>query len=261
MTLKDGLWEGASVAVVGGGPSLAGFDFTKLKNCTLAGAPAKVIAINGAIKACPFADLWFTEDLRVVELYYKTSAWRAFDGLKVLHALSPSFAAKALDMDPSLTIISRKRQDKFWSRTLADGLSLSSNSGVGAINLAQILGAVWIYLLGFDCKVSNTGGANFHDDYRKAHWDETGNAQFASFKSDFEHWVEPHARSMKVINLTPIDDPSAIECWPRWDLKSFFSNGRPAEIIIPFAKQVPVRHTSSGSSWEELWGEEVGAVT
>ena len=113
--------------------------------------------------------------------------------------------------------------DKYWSESIADGLSYSSNSMVGAINLAAILGADPIYLLGVDCgPVSGGRTANYHDDYVRVKVDAgddcwtTGDHQYLSFASDFEHWVAPNCktRGINVVNLNPA---SAIKCWPKKD--------------------------------------------
>ncbi len=228
--LKEGSWKGQSAFIVGGGESLKSLDWSLLKN------KANVIAINGAVKTVPTASVWFSEDLRVVQLYHKTAEWAAFRGVKILHALKPDFAKQARKLDKSIQFIHRIREDKHWSRSFAEGLSISSNSGVGAINLAQILGADRIYLLGFDCR-----GQNFHADYERAGFDQMGPGQHQSYISDFTHWVYPKTRNCSIVNLVTDDCMSALECWPRWDRDSFLATGSPSKVVVQFSRTKEVR--------------------
>ena len=53
--LPDGSWSGRRCFIVGGGPSLKGFDFERLRG-------ERVIAINKAFYDVPFADIVFAMD-------------------------------------------------------------------------------------------------------------------------------------------------------------------------------------------------------
>jgi len=212
-SLHEGAWSGQSCYVIGGGPSLKDFRWDCLK-------PRKnVIAINRAFLDCPWADVFFTEDLRVIELYCLRPEWKAFQGVRAYHALSPDQKAKALALDPDLFIIERQREDKFWSKRFADGLSLSSNSMIGALNMVDILGADPIFILGLDC--NRTGGkvTNYHPDYERAGFERTGDDQYESFASDFKWWAALHLREKQVYNLNKL---SAVDCWPKLDRDIFF---------------------------------------
>jgi len=237
--LKEGSLDGTPLYIVGGGESLRLFDWSLLQG------REKVLVINRAFLNVPDASFWFSEDLRVVELYGRTPEWRRFGGKKIFHALKPSFATQAMEIDPAITPIIRTREDKFWSRRFREGLSISSNSGVGAINLAWLLGADPIYLLGFDCVVGN-----FHDDYVKAGFDEAGPIHMNSYKSDFEHWVAPHVRDRRIINLVDQDRMSALECWPRVDRDLFLKHGQIARykrVIRDGESSFEVVEVSSGT--------------
>ena len=211
MQLREGAWASEACYIIGGGASLKGFDFSRLKN------KKNKIAINRAWKDVYDADIWFSEDHRVItDLWGADPMFQAFKGLKVLHALSPQCADEALAVDPTLTVIRRKREDKYWSRHFRDGLSMSSCSGVGAINIAYLLGAEPIYLLGFDCRTDGNYVQNYHDDYKQKGWDwMVGGNKADDFKSDMELWVAIHTRDRKIINLVNPALESAIECWPK----------------------------------------------
>jgi len=207
--LSEGAWAGHRCFIVGGGPSLTSFDWS-----LLAGEP-HVIAINRAFLDCPNAAIWFSEDLRVIELYHERPEWKAFKGLKLFHALAPSYADQARALDPSLIIIERKREDKFWAKKFSEGLSYSSNSMIGALNVADLLGAEPILILGLDCNRVGKQTSNYHNDY-PADW-KTGDTQYDSFVSDFKYWAALHLKGKRVYNL---NINSAVDCWPRvyWDV-------------------------------------------
>lgn len=209
--MRDGDWAGQSAYLVGGGPSLRTLDWGLLAD------RSRVLAINRAFLDCPKAAAWFSEDLRVIELYHGRPEWARFGGAKLFHSLDPVFTARARALDPGLQIVECRRRDKYWSRSLAEGLCQSSNSGVGAINLACILGADPIYLLGFDCRGERGRESNYHQDYESAGFDRTGDHQYQSFASDFEHWVAPNVRDRRVINLVDPRFPSRLSCWPQED--------------------------------------------
>jgi len=211
MQLKENAWKDQPCYIIGGGASLRGFDFSLLKS------KRNKIAINRAWKDVYDADIWFSEDHRVVvDLWGKDPLFQAFKGTKVLHALAKGFKEEVLEVDPTLCVIERKRQDKYWSRSFRDGLSMSSCSGVGAINIAWLLGADPIYLLGFDYRSDNQLVQNYHDDYKNKGFDWMVGANKAEeFKSDMELWVATHTQDRQIINLVNPAYPSAVECWPK----------------------------------------------
>lgn len=217
MNLIEGCWSGLDCVVIGGGPSLRGFNWS-----FLAGRE-RCLVINRAFLDVPTADCWFSEDARVV-----TELWgaklREFKGTKVWHAIEKGAVEDVKAADPSIKIIGKIREDKFWSKRFSDGLSYSSNSGVGAINIAWLLGADPIYLLGFDCRTSGLRMENFHDDYRKHDplW-EVGSNAADNFKSDFEGWVQPHTKDTQIINVINPAYPSALTCWPTMTFDRFYA--------------------------------------
>lgn len=92
-----------------------------------------------------------------------------------------------------------------------NGLMTGQNSGHQAINLAVLLGARRILLLGFDMKSS--GG--------KTHWfgehpTRTDESIFSAMLNNFPHMVRPLAAlGVEVINCTP---GSALQCFPKQTL-------------------------------------------
>ena len=219
--LKEGAWQGQACYVIGGGPSLKSFDWGLLSS------KKNLIAINMAFLKVPHAEVFFTEDERVIteliaakpELH---DAWKSFRGVKVYHCLESSLKEKVLAASPDVHVVERKRRDKFWAKSFIEGLSYSSNSAVGAINIATLMGADPIYLMGIDCR-TDTPNPNYHDHYPQD-W-RMPRGQDAVYKSDFENWVKLHTQDRHMVSLINPEYPTALDCWPRLSLAAHFEIG------------------------------------
>ena len=98
-----------------------------------------------------------------------------------------------------------------WGTSLFTGLASQSNCGIGALNLADVLGADPIYLIGFDCKT---------DDKRRTHGHDRYPWEWGTNPRRFKRWVEEFIWASKLVrakvyNLNP---QSAIECFEKRDL-------------------------------------------
>ena len=217
--MPDGSWRGERCFIIGGGPSLTGFAFERLRG------QGRIIAINRAYLDVPFADVCFFMDGSRDTFYGLVQsgrlapgcleAWHAFQGYKVF-----------------LNIIGRKYDDVYsirkagrigLSNSLRHGLYHGNNSGVGAIGLAVCLKANPIYLLGIDCKFSG-GKSHYHGGYVTRRMPES---IFKSFAREFERLQHLLARtSFKVINLNPA---SGVRCFPFSTIDKVLSNGKISE--------------------------------
>lgn len=227
MELRDGAWQGARAWLIGGGPSLRNFDFHSLPGSA---ASDHTLTVNAAFKFVPWADAMLSEDERVFRRF--AAELRDFKGLKIFACPDDSYVPGVLDVVPDATIIRSCPKSKGWPRTLASGLSTSSNSMIPALHLADILGADPIYVLGVDCKPGQ-----FHDLY-PGDW-RRGLHELESWKGDFRYWASPNLKHRKVYNLTPIgtEEESALDVWPKWDRDSFIRQGTPNTIPVEFARQ------------------------
>lgn len=140
----DPIWQNETVYIIGGGPSLIGFNWNSLIG-------KRTIAINKAILSYPMADVLYWTDSRVYG-WYKQEIDK-FKGLKYTtrHHVTYTNDIKVL-----------RKSNKFGLEESKDALCHGNNSGYAAINLAYHLGAKRIVLLGYD----------MHNDGVKSHYHE-----------------------------------------------------------------------------------------
>lgn len=197
--LPDGSWAGQRCFIVGGGPSLRGFDFSRLKG-------ERVIAINKSFYDVPFADVVFGMDRPFLDWVMEGKfganfkvAFEAFKGIKLWLDLSNYSYPPGVYSIPSAGEIG-------WTKSLKEGLYHGQNSGYGAINLAIVLGANPIYLLGFDCSISALGEKHYHDGYPSGSNPDALNR----FKRCFEAGAALLNGRPRIVNLNP---NSALRCF------------------------------------------------
>ncbi len=130
-------WPGETVFLLGGGPSLTGFDVEQLRG------RGRVIAINNAFKLCQWADLLYFADKQWWS--WHSEELDAFRGRIITGAqLVGVQGVKRIRIQPGLGL-SRKREEVH-----------GNNGGYHAINLAVHLGASTIVLLGYDMKLQES---------------------------------------------------------------------------------------------------------
>jgi hypothetical protein len=191
--LPDRSWKGQRCFIIGGGPSLTGFDFERLWG-------ERVIAINKAFASCMFADVLYfmdfihfytnIEDGRFGPEYLEK--WKAFKGIKV-HADS-----RGRDL-PDVYWINLSSYQYGVSTSQKRGLFRGSNCGYGALNLAVLMRANPIYLLGYDMKHDGKI-THFHEGYSRTAQGKalkTFIGELGAIRHDLK------ARRIKVVNLNP----------------------------------------------------------
>lgn len=202
--LKEGMWAGEPAFIIGGGPSLKGFPFKRLIG-------KHVIACNRAHE-CGVAEMIVTGDRR----WLRDNAVRE-------------------DIDPNLPIVYAKRRfyrkplpfgtnslntnvyvmdccngvDRMWGRTLQEGVS-PGDTGIRAANLAAILGADPIYLLGIDMG-GGTGTS-------QAWWHLGYSNRVSGWYEDFlTHWNKTHLSGQIEANVINLSLKSNLKCFPFQD--------------------------------------------
>ncbi len=192
------IFEGAACAIVAGGPSLSGSDFSRFS------AP-NVIAINRAHAVLPQARvLWWTD----------AAFWRRERDALAAHG-APHKATSDMGYHADLKAVGEIAE--VYKLTGIAGfdpdpacLRHGNNSAFAAIHLAVHLGAKRIVLFGVDMKLGQGGRTHFHDGYASQLRQHTLTVQmlphFASLK-------KPLAKmGVEVINASP---DSALQVWRR----------------------------------------------
>jgi hypothetical protein len=208
--IPNGAWQGQRCFIVAGGPSLKGFDFSRLRG-------ELVIGINRAFERIDPAfnfsmDTRFLRWLQKGELGPDVQArFRSMRGTKVwMHERS-----SAAQFPKDVLLITTTGEHEF-SACLRTGFGLSNNSGFGALNLAVALGASPIYLLGFDMGGRDHTGEQdwWHSGYPR----RQSNHVYSKFRDRFmQHAGAIHESGCRVINL---NRESGLRCFEFGDVET-----------------------------------------
>jgi hypothetical protein len=192
----EGDWSGEAVWIVGGGPSLRGFDFEFLKG-------ERVVAINSA-HTCGVADVVFTGDARW--LLQQAKKEDIPNETPVVYCGATRFRNSW-----QRVVYQVEGGGKLWGRSLTGKLA-TGDSGLRAVNFAAVMGAEVIYLLGFD--MHRPGGEEWwHAGYdHQRHWLKH---DYRNFLERWEELVRLDGLPCRVLNLTP---GSLLSCVPRGTL-------------------------------------------
>lgn len=230
--LSDGAWKGRRVFIVGGGPSLRDFDFSRLQG-------ELVIGINRAYERINCTVLYSMD-----ERFFGWAAagtfgsealarYREFKGVK----LAGLFAAEIPAGCQAVMLSSTEA----LPTSLGAGLFHGNNSGYSALLLAYLLGANPIYLLGYDCKYED-GRSHWHGGYPAA----TTESTVGSFIPYFERLApELSKKGVTVVNLNP---DSALRCFPFREFDSIRDLGR-AES--PDSGFMVISYYTKGTGYEQ----------
>ena len=156
MVLRPNQWQGRPAFVIGGGASLRGFDFSQIKDTRW-----HTIGANAAYRHHP--DVVVAMDTRFLELVKDRSEWRNCPSIKV----APKFCErKGRDLGGALYLMDLSSDGlDGWSHEFVGGLKGTNNTGAFAVQIADVLGADPIFLLGFDLYGDGKKTANYHEEY------------------------------------------------------------------------------------------------
>lgn len=234
--MPDGAWKGQRCFIIGGGPSVRNIDLSVLKN-------ELTIGINRAYELLS-PNILFGVDGQMfgwVELgklgEESKKKFNEFTGFKVWMALHklypPDIYLIEPDDRPGYRIGSTSR------------LAFKNNSGYGAINLAAVLGANPIYLLGFDMHGDKQGKQKWWHNGYPVDYGENVYKRYIEEITKFAPVLEK--AGFEVVNLSR---GSALKCFKSgtlskvmksksantskcsWMVVSFFTKGTPYETEI-----------------------------
>lgn len=200
------IWPGETVVCIASGPSLTAEDVALVRG------KARVIAINANYTLAPWCDVLYAADAKFWRWIYKgthpygdgPAFLREFAGLKY------TLTRGAADVHKSVTVL-RRGIDTGLSVNPTT-LNTGRNSGYQAINLAVLLGASRILLLGYDMQQGPKGQEHWHVDHPNK-----SRSPYQNFRSFYPSLVEPlKAAGVEVINCTR---RTALTCFPRMALE------------------------------------------
>lgn len=185
--LRDGAWKGQRCFIVGGGESANNFDLKTLEG-------EHVIGINLAFRLLE-PEIIYGMDARLwgwIENDETGEGDKArFDACRAVKVWSDIAGAPL----PEDIVVAPALARTGLSKTLKEGLANGTNSGFGALNLALLLGASPIYLIGFDfygdrwhAGYPQHGDASTNDYHRVCY--EENSAEIAEFGA-------------RIVNLNP----------------------------------------------------------
>ena len=193
-------WAGKRCFIIGGGPSLKGFDFSQLKG-------EKTIAVNRAFEYLDPSIAFFMDN----DTFYS----KVMDGVFgertkerfVSHKMKVTLNISGVQYGNGVYSIPISERPEMTT-DLKDGLFEGGNSGFAALNLAVCLGANPIYLLGFDMKVNGSGKQSwFHGGYENPGKDGVYRA-WIEYLNDAAPAIKE--LGIDVINLNP---DSGVRCF------------------------------------------------
>lgn len=189
------MWADQTVFVIGGGTSLRGFDWTPLHD-------KRVIGCNDAYRLGPWVDIcafgdwgWHFTHAKEWVWYKEEKKWHA--GLRQFQGMAVGFPAEEL-LDDRVHVLRRVSGVNRFSE--APSISWFLNTGASAVNLAWILGANRVILLGFDMKLGSNGQNNWHPNLK----DPPDQKVFARHQKGFDLLAQAvQAVGIEVLNAGP----------------------------------------------------------
>lgn len=259
------VWAGETVFILGGGPSLQGFDAEILRG------RGRVIAINSAGLArppgekseptphAPWADLLYWADKSFFEVYHERLGEHVGSGRPAGCFKVTRHAPKLKGRQALAQELTRRHGIKLLPRaTPYTQLSTKTTEtggwcgGGSSINLAHLLGARRIVLLGFDMRF----GADRKHWHRLAPWPQAPDRE-KRYRSHHMPGIAAMAwplqqAGVEVINCTP---GSALSCFPI----------RPLEDLLMEEQEAKTLHAESDVSGERVeqtvdWGPQPEAA-
>lgn len=217
--MRDGAWAGHRAFVVGGGPSLRGFDWGLLKG-------ELTIGVNRAFEKFE-AGIMFSMDTRLWAFYEHgqlgeeaKERYRTYKGNRVWSVHNGNFI-----LPEEVYVVKRPAGGELYRVGTVRELGSANNSGYGALNLALALGADPIYLLGFDMRGDGQGGqAWWHEGYPARQSESVYRKMITHINQ-----LAKNIRGVRVVNLNP---GSALNSFPKMDPAKVWAEPRPKKPIV-----------------------------
>jgi len=198
------MWPEKTVVIIGGGPSLKDFNRDRLR-ILKAEKGLRIIGVNDAYEWGSWVDMCFYGDNGWLVTHVRKGDILDYPGLVITnteYAVIPNWVLRLKRIPLGLT-------DKKWM------CAWNHNSGISAINLACLLGARRIVLIGFDMKIAD-GKAQWHEDHRGFPPNPNSYPKFMKGAEALAARLPKLFPGVEVINATP---GSAMNTFPIMSLK------------------------------------------
>lgn len=202
------IWEGDPCYIIGGGPSLKGFDWSVLQGRHVLGCNASMYLGVNTVPVMVFGDGLFLNQHRDGLDSYAKAGGIVITNSRLVNRIDRK--------NPPQYLKVMKKEQRGLHHT---ALGWNNSTGACAINLALLFGADPIYLLGYDMQIDSEGKKNFHNYYS-----DKATAQvyerFMRGMADVARDLATKFPGRSVINLE--DGTSALEVFPKESLKCHF---------------------------------------
>jgi len=205
--IPEKIWEDQDVFIIGGGNSLELFDWELLKNENTIGCNDAFRHGSEICKICIFGDAkWFQSFKNELARYKGT----VFTNCQQLQKTKLSW----------LWTMTRK-----GSGLHGDALGWNSNTGAAAVNLALLLGAKRIFLLGFDMHLSNNKRANWHQN----RLDKPNENIYPKFLRGFKKLAVDWKKKFPDAEIINVTDNSSLDLFPEIGVDEFWEGRKKNE--------------------------------
>jgi hypothetical protein len=201
--IQDGAWTGQRCFIIGGGPSLRGFDFSRLKG-------ELVIGINRAYEVIDPAFLATMDSRFIVWASGGKYGQESREQFRSCNATKVLIRNGAATVQPGWHYVNRAGGT--WGASITKGLYSGDNSGFGALTLAIALGASPIYLLGYDMQGDGIKQVWWHDGHPT---NQNAAVVYKGMRTCFAKYADNINAAVRVINCNP---DSALRCFEFGDL-------------------------------------------
>lgn len=197
------IWDAATFFILGGGPSLAKVDLSKLYD-------KRVIAINDAYMLYQwdvmyFKDKhWYDREAARDDSRKNRDRLKEFTGLKITNV-------PEMEGEPGIKVV--KRGDRRKLGDTPDKIMHGTNGGAEAIDVGFHLGGVRAILLGFDMKTQEKAH-NWHPNHTRQIPDSI-------YKDQYNGCFEAIAKQLNGREIINCTEDSALTCFPTGRLEDY----------------------------------------
>lgn len=229
------IWEGEEVYIIGGGPSLLSFDWDLIRGKFTIGCNSNFVLGSDIVKLVLFCDTRWWKEIGQPGMGGDQEWWDKVGEKKFSEQFSPTLILRARDGYGGLVVGSHDELSKDRTPWLLHmprhhskeactrgALTLFHNTGAAAINLALILGAKKVFLLGFDMKLGGNGEANWHH----LRWQGPQADSYPIFLQQMKTMPASIARHFPGVEVINVTNDSKLDIFPKEGLAEHFNKVR-----------------------------------